>query len=63
MFPRPKIHSLDRVLSRGQALEKPYFGRGGRNTSRGLSLEIAYFGRRGQKLVAVVEKIVAAVEN
>ena len=35
LIPRPKIHSLDRVLSRGQTLEIPYIGRDGQKISRG----------------------------
>ena len=36
LIPRPKIHGLDRALSRGQTLEVPYFGRESRKISRGM---------------------------
>ena len=49
----PKIHSLERILSRGRTLEIPYLGRDGRKTSRGMV----------EKLVAAVENFVAAVEK
>ena len=49
LIPRPpKIHSLDRVLSRGQTLELPYLGRnvwkksrGGQKVSRHMVVKLA----------------------
>ena len=35
--PPPKIHSLDRVLSRGQVLERTHLGRDGRKIGRGIA--------------------------
>ena len=52
-IPRPKTHSLDRVLSRGQILEISYLGRSGQKISRG----------KGKKLVAALEKLYVAVEK
>ena len=56
---RQKIHSLDRILSRGQTLEIPYLGRDGRKTSRGGRKT----SRGGQKIVAALEKLVAMVKK
>ena len=53
LIPRPKIHSLDRVLSRGQILEISYLGRSGQKISRG----------KGKKLVAALEILLVAVEK
>ena len=50
LIPRQKLHSLDKVLNRGQILEMKYLGRDDRKISRGLSLEIAYNGRNDQKI-------------
>ena len=46
LIPRPKTCLLDSVSSRGQTLEKPYFGRNGRKNNCGGQK----IGRRGQKI-------------
>ena len=52
LIPRPKIHSLDRILSRGQTLEYRFLVAMVRKL-------VAVF----KKLVAVVKKLAAAVKN
>ena len=45
LIQRPKVHSLDKVLCRGQFLEIPYLGCDLEKISHELSLEIAYLGQ------------------
>ena len=52
LIPLPKIHNLDRVLSRRQTTELPAPGSGGQKRSRGRQK----ISRGGQKISLVVQK-------